>query len=103
MTVTMTLESPYPPLSAALWVTSLAVYARGACHLAAWAVTRRMQGLGRVYGWYSLASGLVSATAFSVGWWQAGLFFGVMGPVLGVLWQRERNYRNRPATVKEYR
>ena len=88
MSITMTMASPYPPLSAALWVASLAVYARGACHLAA--ALARGSALRRVLGWYAAASGLTSVTAFSVGWWQAGVLFALMGAGCAGLWVRER-------------
>jgi hypothetical protein len=84
----MILAPRYPLLSCALWVASLSVYVRGACHLTV--TLARGRPLGRVLGWYAAASGLVSATAFSVGWWQAGALFAVMGAGCGVLWVRER-------------
>lgn len=91
--MTVTVTPLYPPLSAALWYASVAVYARGGCQLAAFALAWRMQGLGRVYGWHAVASGLTSATAFSAGWWEAGMLFGLMGAGCGVLWRRERGAR----------
>jgi hypothetical protein len=90
MTVTMAFAPPYPPLSAVLWVASMTVYVRGACHLAVFAIARGGKPLGRVYGWYALASGLTSVTALSVGWWRAGVLFGVMGAGCGLFWRRER-------------
>jgi hypothetical protein len=96
----MTLAPRYPLLTGLLWTASAAVYVRGACHLTVCAVVRE-KPLDRVYGWYAAASGLMSGTALSAGWWQAGAFFGVMSAVLGVLWVQERNDRKNPATVKE--
>lgn len=88
MTVIMTMAPRFPLLTALLWVASAAAYVRGTCHLAVALVRNRP--LGRVLGWQAAAAGLVSATAFCAGWWQAGVFFGVMAGACAVAWRRER-------------
>jgi hypothetical protein len=82
-----------PLLSAVLWTASVAVCVRSGCVLALFFLTRREEMFPRVLGWTGTAYGTVSATLFSVGWWQAGVFLGVMAAGCGVLWRRGRNDR----------
>lgn len=91
MILAMTVTPSLPLLSAALWMASVAVTTRSACHLAVLAFTRRDNVTGRVIGWQGLAFGLVSATLASVGNWGLAAVLGVMAGACGVLWRRERN------------
>ena len=90
MTVTITVAPPFPLLYAVLWAASVAAYARGLCHLALYAVTRREELQLTVLGWGAAAAWLTSATALSAEAWQAGVPFAVLAGWCAVAWRRER-------------
>jgi len=87
----ITVAPLYLPLTAALWVASLAAIARSTCHLAVFAVTRKEQCARRVYGWQAAAFGLGSALLLSVEAWGAAVAFGAVAAGIAVLRRRERN------------
>jgi hypothetical protein len=95
----MTLNPVFPLLSSVLWMASVAVTARSACHLAVFAFTSRAWLAGRVYAWQATAFGLIGATLVSAGAWQYGVPFGALAALCAVLWQRERGRVWRQAGV----
>jgi hypothetical protein len=91
VTATITVAPPFPLLYAALWAASVAAYARGLCHLAGFAVTRREELRAPLLGWGAAALGLTAATALSGEAWQAGVPLAVVSAWCAVLWRRERD------------
>lgn len=90
MTFTLTVAPPFPLLSLALWIVSLAVSVRSTCYLAMFVIGRREEMYGHLLGWQGVAFWLTSATFLSVEAWQFGVPLACVAAVCAALWRRER-------------